>query len=415
MLFQVEVYSWVILLAATFAQLSISYISQGIGTLAPFLTESFSLNNTLIGLSGVAVNAGMLLMSAIAGTLVDILGEKVVLVTGGILAGLGIMLTSRADSFNTFLALLFFTGIWASVATPAGSKAVMTWFPYSKRGLVLGIRQTGIPLGGLAAALTLPIIAMYINWRGAMLVMGSVSLLGAFVAFWAMKKPPDQPTKNVAPLPLVEVGVSRLEQNSRRGMIRQVLKNRPVWLLSVTAATFASAQFTLVAHLLVYVHKALGHPIILASIMLALAQLTGAMARIILGVFSDTLFQGRRKPLLAVCGIQMMVMAIIMSQVTSATPIVLVAIIIFLFGFAAIGWNGLFVAFISEIVGMDQAGTAVGLGLTLTQIGVLGFPPIFGFVVDTSGSYGPGWLLLAFLILLGLVVLTRVKEKSLGR
>lgn len=182
MQFKVNVYSWVVLIAATFAQLTVSYIAQGIGSLAPFLTESFNLNNTLIGLTGVAVNVGIMLTSALAGTLVDIVGEKIVLVTGGVLAGVGIMITSKASTFPMLLGLLFFTGIWVAVANPAGSKVVMTWFPYSRRGFALGIRQTGIPLGGLVAALTLPLVAIHYTWRGAMMGMGFVAMFGAVVA-----------------------------------------------------------------------------------------------------------------------------------------------------------------------------------------------------------------------------------------
>lgn len=398
-LFNVKVYSWIILATATFAQLTISYVTQGIGTLAPFLADSFNLNNTLIGLSGVVVNAGMMLTSALAGALVDRVGEKVVLVAGGVLTGVGIMLTSQASTFYMFLALLFFTGIWAAAATPAGSKAVMTWFPYSKRGLALGIRQTGIPLGGLAAALSLPVVAIYFTWRAAMLEMGIVALLGAVVAFFILKE---------------DHSGAKQRQKTGKDTVRQVLQNRSVWLLSIMAIAYGSAQFTLVAHLLTYLHKALGHTIILASMLLALAQLTGAIARVVLGVLSDTLAHGRRKPLLIGCGLLMVMMAAAMSLVSPATPAVIVAALVLLFGLAAIGWNGLFVTFVSEIVGMDQAGTAVGLGLTLTQIGVLGFPPLFGFVVDTTGSYGPGWLLLSTVTFVGLVVLYQVKEKSPG-
>lgn len=149
----------------------------------------------------------------------------------------------------------------------------------------------------------------------------------------------------------------------------------------------------------------------LASMILGLAQLTGAISRIILGVLSDTLFQGRRKPLLTGCGLLMVIMAAAMAWVSPMTSPFILALLIFLFGFAAIGWNGLYVAFVSEVVGVDVSGTAIGIGITLTQVGILGFPPLFGFIVDTTGSYGPGWLLLSAVTLVGLLGLSLVNEK----
>lgn len=399
LLFNVNVFSWVILFVATFTQLSISYVSMGIGTLTPFLADSFHLNNTLIGLVGVSVYVGVTLTSAIAGILVDLVGEKVVLVTGGLLVGVGIMLASRASNFFMLLGLLFFTGIWAAAATPAGSKLVMTWFPYSKRGLALGIRQTGIPLGGMAAALTLPLIAMRYTWHGAMLGMGFVSLFGSVVAFFVLKDSPAQ----------TEI---KQDEKHKKKMVRKVLHNRSVWLLSIMSIAYCSAQFTLIAHLLVYVNKALGRTLMLASLFLAFAQLAGAIGRIAFGVFSDTFFKGRRKPPLIVCGILMALMAAAMALVGPTTPSIIIGLLILLFGFVAIGWNGLYVAFMSEVVGVEQSGTGLGIGLTLNQIGVIGFPPLFGFVVDATGSYGAGWLMLSLVVVIGVLAFTMVEEKN---
>ena len=35
-----------------------------------------------------------------------------------------------------------------SVSQPGGSKVILKWFPNENRGLAMGIRQAGIPIGG---------------------------------------------------------------------------------------------------------------------------------------------------------------------------------------------------------------------------------------------------------------------------
>ena len=52
------------------------------------------------------------------------------------------------QTFVTALLAFFAAGVGSAFPTPAGSKAVMGWFPLAQRGTAMGIRQTGIPLGG---------------------------------------------------------------------------------------------------------------------------------------------------------------------------------------------------------------------------------------------------------------------------
>ena len=42
--------------------------------------------------------------------------------------------------------------VWSG--TTWGSKAIVKWFPPQRRGLAMGIRQTGIPIGGALASST---------------------------------------------------------------------------------------------------------------------------------------------------------------------------------------------------------------------------------------------------------------------
>lgn len=88
-----------------------------------------------------------------------------------------------------------------------------------------------------------------------------------------------------------------------------------------------------------------------------------------------------------------------MLPLSQSTPLWIIGLMTWVFGFTGVGWNGVFVTMLSEIAGKDQAGTAVGIGLTLLQIGVLTITPTFGFIVDLSGSYDVSWIGLSLLVL----------------
>ena len=58
-------------------------------------------------------------------------------------------------NYTYVVAILLFVGIWYGGEQPGGSKAIVKWFPPQRRGLAMGIRQTGIPIGGALASSTL--------------------------------------------------------------------------------------------------------------------------------------------------------------------------------------------------------------------------------------------------------------------
>jgi MFS transporter, ACS family, hexuronate transporter len=66
-----------------------------------------------------------------------------------------------------------------------------------------------------------------------------------------------------------------------------------------------------------------------------------------------------------------------------------------------------------EIVRKEVVGLATGFSLTITFLGIVLFPPIFGHLVDRLGSYSQAWDLLAlFWVVAILILILFVKEKK---
>jgi len=55
------------------------------------------------------------------------------------------------------------------------------------------------------------------------------------------------------------------------------------------------------------------------------------------------------------------------------------------------GWMGLFTVAIAEVTGTERSGTALGTVNTVLRIGMVSSPPLFGLLVDMSGSYTLAW------------------------
>ncbi|KEF38681.1 sugar phosphate permease [Schinkia azotoformans MEV2011] len=149
-------YKWVILFIATFSQTCATFVTYGMGPLATFYQKQFSLSQFETGLIVSAVNIGPIFSMLIFGNLMDKYGERWVVGIGSILLGINVLIAYTTNSYVLLLIILMFVGIWYGTAQPGGSSAIIKWFPNKHRGLAMGIRQTGIPIGGALASAILP-------------------------------------------------------------------------------------------------------------------------------------------------------------------------------------------------------------------------------------------------------------------
>jgi MFS transporter, ACS family, hexuronate transporter len=152
-------------------------------------------------------------------------------------------------------------------------------------------------------------------------------------------------------------------------------------------------------------------PVTTGAQFLLIAQVAGGIGRIIWGMASDRLFACRRRPPLLACGLiataGTQVLAVLPRDV-SFTWLSLLAVIL---GLSAIGWQGNWVALISELAGPTAQGRTVGLSMTITYIGVAVGPPLVGFLVDRVGSWPVAWTILAAILAVGSLVLLPVRER----
>jgi MFS family permease len=158
-------YRWVVLLIATLVQVGVSILQQAPAALGPILTEDLGLSRAQVGLLSSAIWGGMLIAMLPVGLLIDRRGER-----GAILAGVTIMAllalwAAQVSAFGWLLVLFLLASLGASSSAPGGSKAIAAWFPRSQRGGAMGVRQTGVTMGGLAAALILPPVAVGFGWE----------------------------------------------------------------------------------------------------------------------------------------------------------------------------------------------------------------------------------------------------------
>ena len=355
-----------------------------VAPLAPLLLQDLHLSRAQVGLFLPAIYLGGVLMSLPAGWLTDRVGARITLAAGQCLTGVMIALAAWAGSLPLMLALLFLAGLGWAVVNPATGRAILDRFPARERGLAMGVKQTGLTLGGVAGALTLPALALAQGWRVALTVAAAASLVaGATVLIWLR--------------PGVAHRAAAGEDRPRLAEMGPFLAHRPFLVLLGCGLALSVAQSSVLAYMALYARDALGMSVVAAGVLLALAQAGGTGGRLGWGVVSDRLFGGRRRPGIIInAGIGGTIYLVFASGLPLPGPAA--AMLAVVAGIGAFGGVGLYFALAAEVGGRRFAGLRTGVAGACAWSGVLVGPPLFGLLLQATGSYRWPWLALALTV-----------------
>ncbi|HYE92281.1 MAG TPA: MFS transporter [Terriglobales bacterium] len=385
--------AWVMLVLVTLAHALGAFSALAVAPLAPFLVDALGLTRAQVGLLLPAAYLGGVLMSLPAGWLTDRVGVRATLAGGLALIGAMVCVAARAGGLYGLLGALVVGGFGFSVLNPATGRAVLDWFAPRKRGIAMGIKQTGLTLGGVAAALVLPPIAAAGDWRDALLAAGLTALACALVIALAYRPAP-------SPAASVPLDPGRLRE------VPAFFRRRGVVIVLVCGLALSMAQASLLAYLALFGREALGFTAVEAGRLLALAQAGGALGRFGWGIASDRFFDSRRRPGIVISG-ALALASFVLLAVAPALPTPLIALLALVAGTAAFGWVGLYFTLVAELGGARHAGLLTGVAVAFSWSGVLLGPPLFGALLQATGAWAVPWLVLAASGLVVAIVLPR--------
>lgn len=369
----------------------------GVPAVAALIREDLGLTLTQAGSFLSAYYVGPILMSFPAGALADRWGIRRTLVLGQMVIAAGLTMASAAGTYPALIVLMVLAGFGYGMLNPTSTKAVLAWFPPSQRATVVGLKQVGLPFGGMVGAAVLPVLALALGWRSAVVVAAAGIAAGAAASVLLYRDPPALAAAATAP--------------GESSPMRAVLANRDLWLVAVATLIFAALQTVLVAFLVLYLQGMVGLSLLAASRYLVLAQAGGMAGRVVFGVLSDRAFGGRRRLPLAIAGTGSALCTLGLALAGPGVPAIGLAALCLIFGIVGIGWNGVQHTLMAELAGPRVAGTAVGFGLALSSIGVTVGPPVFGACVERVGGYRGPWIGLAATMGVALCLLALVRER----
>ncbi len=392
-------YKWVMLIVATIAQTTATLITYGVGVFALFWKEEYALTNTESGLLVSVVNIGPLFCMLFVGRLLDQYNEKILISISSFLLGSSLLLTNIVNGFNGLLFVLLLIGMFYSVSQPGGSKVILKWFPKENRGLAMGIRQAGIPIGGALAGVLIPFLTVQYNMTYAINSIACICIIGGVLFFVFYKEP-------------------YVQEEARKGHnkisfwmeLKVVICKKELYPIYITGICMISLQMVLVGHFMKFLAGEQSITSIVAGTVFSVMFFSGMIGRVALATISDVLYKGNRRiPLfIAVCA-SIGLMLLLVMNIHTITSGVLYSVSALL-GFFSIGWFSLFIAEVAELASEESVGITVSVALTLNQIAIIVAPVLFGYIVDEKG-YAYAWLCIVVLLSISAVSLYRKNKK----
>jgi MFS family permease len=297
-------------------------------------------------------------------------------------AGIVLVGSLPASAAGLLAAVAILIGVGYGPITPASSQILVRTTPPSQMALMFSIKQTGVPAGAALAGALLPVAALTMGWRAALV---SVGVLGLAVAATAQSTRQALDTERTAGKAFsLSLIASRL---------RLVAGSPPLAELAGLGFCYAAVQVCLTSYLVVFLHVALHWSLVASGLALTIATVAGVVGRIGWGALADRALPPRR--VLTLIGILAGVCSIAMAFATPGWPAWIVLPVAALFGATAVGWNGVQLSELARLAPAGSAGAVTGASGFVTFAGVVVGPPLFAALAALTDGYRTGFLVLA--------------------
>jgi sugar phosphate permease len=366
-----------VLAAGTTAQASFSTVTFALAVLAPVLRDEYDLSLTQVGVVLAAEWIGLTLAMLPWGFAADRFGERWTLAAGLVGCAACLAGAAFAPDFEALVGLLLLAGAFGGSVQSGSGRAVTSWFERDERGLALGVRQTAVPIGGLVAAVAIPLLG---SARAGLLFLAALVLAGAVVGGLVLR--------------------SGAAHELEAGDVESTLRDRRLWFVCAASGLYVVPQVALMGFLVLFLHDARGFSTASAAAVLAVSQVLAAALRIGLGRWSD--LQGSRVRPLRLVGISVAIVLVVVAAAAMRDAWILVPAIAVATALS-MAWNGLSFTIAAEIGGR-RSGAAIGVQQTALAAAGVAVPVAFAAAVSAT-SWESAFLVVAVFPLLGLLAL----------
>ena len=394
---------WKASFAGTFVmQALVAFLTLAMPVLGPLVTAAAGRPPEAIGTISSLTALGTLWFLASGRPILERFGPLRSLQLGALLSALGLAL-AVSGSWSLVLLGAFAIGAGYGPSAPAGSDILARTAPKGHRSLIFSAKQAAVPAGGVAAGLTLPLLAAHGGWHAAL----GASVLGAVVIVFLL-----QPLR---------AGLDAGRDRRHRPMLARIfspksltapfagLAGRPrLVLVSYCGFGFASVQGSIAAFAVTFLVERFRLPLGDAALGFTLMQAAGILARILMGWIADR--AGSAQATLAALALVSSLVLAGLAAASAASSAVPAVALLGLAGFFAASWNGIV---LSEVAALARPGEIAAATASATFFIFIGYslaPLAFATLLRAVGSYALAFASLALVSLSVTAFLARARR-----
>ena len=147
------------------------------GVLASELISAMNIERWQLGMLATAGTMSGALFSSRLGKWVDVVGGRRATVTTLMVAGASLFCVGVAPEFSLMVGAAFLNGIASAISNPATNKMVSIEIEPGRRGVIMGIKQSGVQISIFLGGWLLPVFTGWWGWRWAVLTFAAAPLI----------------------------------------------------------------------------------------------------------------------------------------------------------------------------------------------------------------------------------------------
>ncbi len=391
-------YGWWIVLAA-FLNLFfvVGIIFYGFPVFYPYFVES-------LGFTRAQVTQGFFLgflfaglpFGVLAGTLIDRLGARSVILVGVGLVGMPLLLMGWMMRFWQFEILCIVEVLGYVLAGPIPNQVLVSrWFS-RRRGRAMGYAYLGLGLGGVVAPLLINFLAHTLGWRHALQLLGAVILLVLFpVAAWVTRSTPEDLDMDSGAITETEFTLNGSSPPSSTSVgVPEAVRSVSFWLILAGSTLVIGTIGAVIQHFILFLEDA-GYSTTVAARFSTTLLASSLGGRVIVGYLAD-----RFRKTHIMTFFYFLIGASVFFLVNAPSSAVLWSFAI-IFGFS-MGADYMLIPLVTaECFGTAALGKLLALIIMGYSIGQWAAPWLVGRIFDARHSYDLAWKIIATAGILG--------------
>jgi sugar phosphate permease len=321
----------------------------------------------------------------IAGRIVDRFGPRRLMLAGIALAGIALVGLSYVTTLGAFYLFYAFNALGYVCGGPLPNQVLLSrWFDKG-RGKAMGIAYLGIGAGGALVPLLAYWLTQSLGWRGALWWLGLLMIVVALPAAYFVREP-------------IVAGMQARQASA--AVLRPIVSRPAFYFLLVGSIASIGAVGGTMQNLALYLSLDRKLPQVDVDATLSLVLIGSLIGRLLMGWLADRWAKKRVMLLIYV------IVAAAIPPLFFAPSAATLKLAAFVFGVGLGGDYMIIPLMAAELYGVAVMGRVMGIVLTADSVAESLVPMLVAALRDSSGSYGPGFVVLVVLASIGAIAVS---------